>query len=128
MAGAFEWDGGGFTVSNVTPESAEWGDDVAAIVVDGPLMWVIPLEKVEISITRRSAQAMLRYDARRGIFIRYPKNGILALGGISLMVERQFSKLRAGVRFSYPAPVNNFIGQKHKILSIWRHFCRFGRL
>ena len=23
--------------------------------------------------------------------------------GISLMVERQFSKLRAGVRFSYPA-------------------------
>lgn len=43
------------------------------------------------------------------------KSGILALcesglasrsfseGGISLMVERQFSKLRAGVRFSYPA-------------------------
>jgi hexokinase len=24
-------------------------------------------------------------------------------GGISLMVEHQFSKLRAGVRFSYPA-------------------------
>jgi hypothetical protein len=24
--------------------------------------------------------------------------------GISLMVEHQFSKLRAGVRFSYPAP------------------------
>jgi hypothetical protein len=29
----------------------------------------------------------------------------LVLSGISLMVEPQFSKLIAGVRFSYPAPV-----------------------
>ena len=27
------------------------------------------------------------------------------VGGISLMVEHQFSKLIAGVRFSYPAPI-----------------------
>ncbi len=60
VAGASGRDGGGFTIGNVTPGSTESEDDIAVVAVDGPLKGVVPLEKVEISTARRSAQTMLR--------------------------------------------------------------------
>lgn len=51
---------------------------VGALLVAGRLIVVLP-EKAKINMPSRSANVMPRYDARRFIRIRYPKNGILAL-------------------------------------------------
>ena len=47
---------------------------------------VLP-KKIAIKMTRASAATMPRYGERRGMFIRYPKNGILALCGRGLVVK-----------------------------------------
>lgn len=106
-------------------------DEVSAVSRTGGGEVVTPPEKTAMNTPVSNARNIPRYGERRDMFKGYyqvSRDTITCLHvivrgerreegcdilnvkmvfspqrGISLMVERQFSKLRAGVRFSYPA-------------------------
>ena len=78
--------------------------EVAAEVAEGVVGVHAVVGRSETTNAKAIATNTPRYGLNRSIYPHANAKMVFSLrSGISLMVEHQFSKLRTGVRFSYPA-------------------------